>query len=177
MRRSQDQESIGDRLLRKPLDVVGEMHLQEREVCALLDRIAAAEWADEEDLARVLRFLRMDLPLHLQDEEEDLFPLLRRRCDPEEEIDKVIARLECNHQESLLAAAGAIAILEQAQAASIPLGESDREQLTAFAAHARRHLIVENAIILPIARGNLTLDDLTTLGLRMRQRRGLDRPS
>jgi hemerythrin-like domain-containing protein len=50
-----------------------------------------------------------------------------------------------------------------------------RTRLARFAGHARRHLILENAIILPFARLRLTRHDLETLRLRMMQRRGLDR--
>lgn len=48
----------------------------------------------------------------------------------------------------------------------------DEAQLIAeYANHARRHLIVENAIIVPLARARLTAGDLDTLRLRMQQRR------
>ena len=47
--------------------------------------------------------------------------------------------------------------------------------LTEFASQTRRHLIVENAIILPIARARLDTDDLDALRLGMLRRRGLDR--
>lgn len=177
MQRSQDQASIASRLLRNPLEVIAETHLREREICARIDRIAATGLVEGEDLHQVLAFLGEELPLHLQDEEEDLFPLLKRRCEPEEEIDKVIERLHANHQESLVSTARVIAILEAMETSETALVPAERDQLTSFTAHARRHLIVENAIILPIARGSLTTDDLTTLGLRMRRRRSLDTAS
>ncbi len=177
MQRAQDKEPIDSRLLRMPLDVIAETHLREREICARVDRLALADKADPEDLRHVLRFLREDLPLHMQDEEEDLFPLLRRRCDPEEEIEKVIERLLANHEQSLANTAELIATLQNAEASGRALDAAERAQLSTFAAHARRHLIVENAIILPIARGSLTPSDLTTLSLRMRKRRGLDQPA
>jgi len=54
------------------------------------------------------------------------------------------------------------------------LSGDDCALLTNYANQARRHLILENAIVLPLARVRLTDDDLDTLRLRMMQRRGLD---
>jgi hemerythrin-like domain-containing protein len=45
--------------------------------------------------------------------------------------------------------------------------------LTSFAGHVRRHLVAENAILLPIARARLTRADLARLSAHMRARRGL----
>ena len=53
------------------------------------------------------------------------------------------------------------------------LTPEDRTVLTAFAGHVRRHLVAENAILLPIARARLTRADLRTLSKHMLSRRGL----
>ena len=45
--------------------------------------------------------------------------------------------------------------------------------LIRFAGHVRRHLVAENAILLPIVRARLTRADLATLSAHMRARRGL----
>jgi hemerythrin-like domain-containing protein len=42
-----------------------------------------------------------------------------------------------------------------------------------FAHHARRHLILENAVILPIARARLTEADLNAMKRHMLERRSL----
>ena len=47
------------------------------------------------------------------------------------------------------------------------------ELLARFAANERQHLIVENAIVLPLARARLSEDDKQKLGMRMAARRGL----
>ena len=57
------------------------------------------------------------------------------------------------------------------------LSPDERERVVAYVGHTRNHLIFENAIILPFARLRLTDSDLHTLSLRMRQRRGLGRPT
>ena len=53
------------------------------------------------------------------------------------------------------------------------LSAEDRQVLTRFAGHVRRHLAAENAILLPIARARLTRRDLQKLSQQMRTRRGL----
>ncbi|WP_371054622.1 hemerythrin domain-containing protein [Rhodosalinus sp. K401] len=162
-------------LLGNPLDFIHEDHLRERTICAQMDGLAGARTPDEEAAARVLGFLKKELPLHLEDEEEDLFPLLRRRCAREDEIGKVIDRLTSDHGHAGEDAPRVIVDLEALQAGQSDLTRDMRERLARFAAHARRHLVLENAIILPFARMRLTERDLETLRLRMMQRRGLDR--
>jgi len=162
-------------LLGNPLDFFYEDHLREREICATLDKIAASESPNAEDLFRALSFLREELPLHREDEEQDLFPLLRRRCELEDEIDKAIARLSADHLHSEEDAPVVADILAGLETGQESLSDDERTTLTRYAAHVRRHLILENAIILPFAKLRLTKRDLATLTLRMMQRRGLDR--
>ena len=162
-------------LLGNPLDFFHEDHLREREICATLDRISAAGKPDAEDVIRALSFLREELPLHLDDEEQDLFPLLRRRCELEDDIDTAIARLTVDHRHADEDTPVVVGILSRLEAGQDSLSGNEREILVRYAAHARRHLILENAIILPFAKLRLTRSDLDTLTLRMMQRRGLDR--
>lgn len=162
-------------LLGNPLDFIHEDHLREREICAMIDRIVDAEDPDRDQARLILSFLREELPLHLEDEEQDLFPLLRRRCETEDEIDKAIQRLETDHRHADEDTPGVIAILAALEAGERQPSDDDQSVLVRYAGHARRHLILENAIILPFAKLRLTEGDLGTLRLRMMQRRGLDR--
>ncbi|EBA15580.1 hypothetical protein RSK20926_15221 [Roseobacter sp. SK209-2-6] len=164
-------------LLADPLGFIAEDHLREREICALLDRIAACARAegsaapDAQDLDRALAFLQKELPLHLADEEEDLFPLMRRCCEAEDEIGRVIERLLSDHHHALADTPEVIEVLNLLWDRA-PL-EAEAQLISRYASHARRHLILENAVILPIARLRLRADDLDSLRLRMMQRRGL----
>jgi hypothetical protein len=63
------------------------------------------------------------------------------------------------------------AALERAIASDTTVTPQEAAAVTAFAAQERRHLIVENAIVLPLARVRLTPQDLETLRRRMLQRR------
>jgi hemerythrin-like domain-containing protein len=156
-----------------PLDFIHDTHLQEREVCAMLDRMAVSACAPADHAMRAVEFLSDELPAHIADEEEDLFPLLRRRCDPDDEIDRVLARLQGGHRDAALNAPRIVAHLLAVSNAAMPDDEA-RAELARFAADARRHLILENAIILPFARLRLTAADLAVVRAGMLRRRGLD---
>jgi len=160
-------------LLARPLDFIQQDHYREREICGVLDRAAALLPCSKPELEDALAFVACELPLHLSDEEEDLFPLMRRRCTREDDIDRVIARLREDHGHAVTDAvriAGLLRLLLAVGRLALP-GEG--VELARFARHARRHLIVENAIILPLARARLTLSDLRSLALRMAARRDI----
>jgi len=161
------------RRIRHPIDCIADHHLVEREVCALLDRLADpnGKAVSRADLAEVIDFLTTELPLHLTDEAEDLFPRMRARCEPEDEIDRAIDRLQAEHAHAGKETEGVLAVLRVLQSGTVEIDGEMRRALSEFAAHARRHLIFENAIILPIARARLTDQDLADMRLAMTRRR------
>ena len=176
-RRSDCLRPTDPELLSDPLAFFHEDHLREREICAMLERIATADVPRSFEVTHVLGFLRDELPLHLEDEEQDLFPLLRRRCEPPDEIGKAIDRLVGDHRRSDAQTPPVEAALARLERGGEGLSPDERERVVAYVGHTRNHLIFENAIILPFARLRLTDSDLHTLSLRMRQRRGLGRPT
>jgi hemerythrin-like domain-containing protein len=159
--------------LENPLDFIAEDHMREREVCALIDKLVSAASLQDADIDQMLTFLEDHLPQHLADEEIDLFPMMLERCDPEDEIDKVIDKLHSDHGHALADAPAIIAMIQTIESAAPALSDDDCQQMAAFAHHARRHLILENAVILPIARARLTDGDLAAMKRHMLQRRGL----
>ena len=159
--------------LNAPLDYVFSEHFRQRTLCWMIDRIADVENRDEECIAAVLRFLREDFGPHVNDEEEDLFPLLRRRAEPEDRIEEVLGELSQEHAADKLDAEAIVAGLSDTTGRK-RFTKAFRGLLHRFAANERRHLIVENAIVLPLARVRLTIDDLRNLGRRMAARRGID---
>lgn len=165
-----DGSQIGD--LENPLDFIAEDHMREREVCALIDRLVSAASLKNADIHQMLAFLEDQLPQHLADEEIDLFPMMLKRCDPEDEIEKVIDKLHSDHGHALADVPAIIAIIQSVAVSSSDLSEEECQQMKAFAHHARRHLILENAVILPIARARLTKDDLKVMKTHMLERRG-----
>jgi len=163
--------------IENPLDCIADHHLAERQVCAEIDRIAHGDGqgdgnaVESQNLADVIRFLSVELPIHLQDEAEDLFPTLRARCESEDEIDRIIDRLSAEHAHSGTEREAVLSVLRGQQRPGAELSDADRAALTDFAAHARRHLIFENAIVMPIARVRLSSADLARMRHRMMHRR------
>lgn len=161
--------------IENPLDFITEDHMREREVCALIDKLVSALPLKAGEKQMILSFLTDRLPQHLADEEIDLFPLMLKRCDPEENIRSVIDKLESDHLHAIADAPAVAKLIGANGPEAAAFSDVSRAQLAGFAKHARRHLILENAIILPIARARLTREDLKTMRSHMRQRRGLDR--
>uniref|UniRef100_B0SVA6 Hemerythrin-like domain-containing protein n=1 Tax=Caulobacter sp. (strain K31) TaxID=366602 RepID=B0SVA6_CAUSK len=167
-------EAIPLHLLAEPIEWFFAEHYRHRQACKMIEEIAAAMVFDGPRVAALIEFLDHDLPLHVIDEEEDFFPLLRRRCEAGDDVERVLGMLSAEHRADVVQA-GAVrdhlqACLEHQRAPG--LDPVQRKAMIAFAAQERRHLGLENAIVLPIARLRLTPEDLTVLGRRLAARRG-----
>lgn len=175
MSRERHIEPMPHELMHEPLEWLFAEHYRHRQLCALIEQVAAATAPPRDEMAEIIDFLRYELPLHVIDEEEDLFPLLRRRALPEDELDKVLGVLSADHKADIVNAAQLRALLEKALETGVPpgLAPDGRRLMLAFASGERRHIALENAIILPIARMRLRPDDLRNLALRLAARRGV----
>jgi hemerythrin-like domain-containing protein len=169
----EDDQTTAPVTLGTPLEVIAADHSRARQIFADLEDIAASHALDRDLAQGALRFLNEDLGIHMRDASEDLFPLLRRRCPLEEQIDRAITRIRSD-QES------ALALLPQIRSVLADCLDADRvptrKEVTlvlGFTSHTRRHLVAQNAILLPLARVCLTEQDLESLCLRMQARRGL----
>lgn len=156
-----------------PLDFIATDHMRKRQICALIDRMASTAHADQDDCNEVVSFLKEQLLQHLADEEIDLFPMMLKRCEPEDEIQKAIEKLKSDHERAASDTPAVIALLEAKAVATVGFSEDACVQMKQFAAHVRRHLSLENAIILPIARVRLTKKDMEIMKHHMLERRGL----
>ena len=165
------QALAGGDVLPDPLSHFAEEHLRQREVCAMLDTLAAAARPDRDMARAALRYLSTALPRHMRDEAQILFPLLRQRSAPEDEINDTLRRLDADHAQSTRALDAVIAALGRLASSGGALTAEEATTITGFAAHERRHLIVENAIVLPLARVVLTAGDLEALRGAMVRRR------
>ncbi len=159
-------------LLSAPLDFFFAEHFRQRQLYALLDQLAAAETLDPTLVEPVLDYLRHDMPLHVCDEEEGLFPLMRRRCRPEDEIESVLTKLSTEHAAHRSLARRVIRGLERALAEGQGLDayRGLRKALRDYARGDRRHLALENAVVLPLARLRLKARDLAELSAGMTAR-------
>lgn len=162
---------IDPALLRSPIDYLHAVHLCKRDVCAVLERIAERGQTRPEEIEATRLFLAVELPVHLEDEEKDLFPLLRLRCDADDDIASLLDRLQDDHRHVHFSAPRVIEILSSAEDG---VASSGMHELRRFADHARRHVILENAVLMPFARLRLVGADLDALRLSMKRRRGLE---
>lgn len=156
-----------------PLDAISADHLRERQICTVIDGLALADTLHPPAARQVLRFLNAELNLHLRDAAEDLFPLLARRCTHEEAIEATIDRIRADQDQAMRLLPEVRATLAACLDSGAGLTAGGRALLTRFAAHLRRRLVAEHAILLPMARARLTRADLRTLTKHMRSRRGL----
>ncbi len=158
----------------EPLDALLAEHFRQRAMCDLLDRLAADPSASRAaDMARViLTYLREQLPLHILDEERDLFQMLRNRTLAFEAVEEVFAQLQREHAEDEGLVRLVVAGLERLALGSQPEDIEDFAGAAhAFAKAQRRHVAYENSSILPLARTRLTRKDLGRLSRRMSARR------
>ncbi|MDX2484892.1 MAG: hemerythrin domain-containing protein [Pseudodonghicola sp.] len=165
----------GDAVLPDPLDHIAVENRCRRMICGCLDMLVAALPHPDPTLAgEVLTHLKTALPRHIRDEEGDLFPLLRRRSQEDVDINDTLDRLIADHAQVSTMLEPIRAALERLALRGTVFTAEEATAITAFAARERRHLIVENGIVLPLARVRLTQSDLKTLRLRMLLRRQSD---
>ena len=158
-------------LLSDPLAYIAAEHGGQRALCNLMENLAGAASFDRDIAQAILRYLDGHFMRHVHDEENDLFPLLRQRCRPEDEIETALGRLNAEHKnEHRLAGDFAIRLKELLGQDDPVIDDAMRERLFQYARSLRRHLTLENSVILPLARARLTPDDLAALSAAMRKR-------
>lgn len=166
-----------DDLLSDPIAWFFAEHHRHRQFCDLMQRTSMSTTFDEEVVSWLLDFVVHELALHVLDEEEDLFPLMRARAQPEDDLDAVLGRLSAEHAKDLTRAAAVRHHLEICLRQRAPISRNNvrRRALESFAIQERGHLALENAVVLPIARLRLTERDLVELSNRLATRRGVAR--
>lgn len=160
---------------RNPLDVIASAHQLQEQLCDALERIADGlpDEADRRLCAQSAATLSDDIPLHHRDEEEGLFPLLRQRALPEDQIGETLDRLASEHAADTDFATEIAEALE-----GLARGEKHSNpdmvgyMLRGFFERYRRHVRWENALIMPVARARLGSDDLEALSQIMARNRG-----
>lgn len=150
-------------------------HLNHRRMCKALERLAATQSFEAAVVTSLLEFIRNDLTVHVLDEEEDIFPLLKQRCEADDKVEEVLSRLTIEHGVDRALSAQvqdvlrACLILRKAPSAI----EGGADALRAFAQNELRHLALENAVVVPLARRRFSEEDLAFLSKRLLTRRAL----
>lgn len=170
---------VESRQLLDPIGILDLEHYRQSVTYTILRSLAdeSSSLTARADAQAVLISLKEHLPLHIADEEEDLFPALARHCAGEEEFERMRAQLSKEHVTD-----GALAKILEADLRILAAGDS-LDNHTGFAAKARalaemqeRHLNWENNSLLPLAEKRLGAEELIEIGRNMAARRGMDYP-
>ena len=161
-------------LIDHPLAFIQAEHLRHRAYCAMLARFAQTRQASRNDADRLIAFLVADLALHHADENEDLFPVLRRRALPEDNLGAVLAQLSEDHHRQTAVVEDIVSTLSRHPASgSLRFDTAMAETIQAYVARENRHLAIENAVVLTIAAVRLSRHDLKAMSRAMKARRGV----
>ena len=156
-------------LIDSPVDFIFAEHHRQREAASILALIADGDF-DERGVSELIAFLEGDFALHIGDEELALFPVLKEHCLPEDNVHRIIDRLQEEHREDETVADEVIEILK-ARVSGNALTPDHAGKLRMFAEHIQQHLALENGVLLPIARVRLEVEQLKTLAEMLKNRR------
>lgn len=163
-------------LFDQPLEMLQACHVRIEERLESLEKLAqhvaarGADGAAQSVAKEVLGYFDTSAADHHQDEDEDLFPLLRRHAaaSGRPEVAAAIEELEREHAtmerqwQRLRRGLAAIAKGD---------GALEAQEVERFAWLYRRHMERESAAVLPFAKQTLDADQLRALGDRMAARR------
>ena len=161
-------------LIRHPLDVIAQAHAVQEQICDAMERIAGGlpNSIDRTLCLEVANCLQFDPPLHHQDEEVGLFPILKSRALPDDGLAGILDRLAAEHAFDIDFASEIAECLEML-GRNIPSANPDMlgYMLRGFFERYRRHVQWENMLVMPLARLRLTSGDLENLSARMQAHR------
>lgn len=160
-------EPLPEGVIESPLDLIFAQHLRHREAAQIMAFIAEGDELNRTDKNEIYEslsaFLVNDLVQHTLEEEQAFFPLLRENCEPQDGMDRLLARLSAEHEtDDEFRQKLAPALSRAAEGGE--LDSSTRRKLRVFSEHLRQHIALENAVVLPIARARLTGPKLDRLG-------------
>jgi len=165
-----DTAHIAAALLKDPIDFFLSEHNRQLEFCDALETLADVMEIQpvKEQAAVLLRFMTEDLPLHIEDEEQDLFPLLMSGREQQTEINQALAQLITEHEGDKELVRPIVADLQEindGRALADPARFHRNVQV--FCGLQRRHLIWENRLVLPLAKRSLSNAEKAELRRRM----------
>ena len=167
-------------LFLRPLGLIQAEHERQLIIGRELLGLAAVQNIDPviEVGGALLAFLTEDLLLHHQDEEADLFRILRLVCPPQDRIEPVLDELDRDHAvESYLMRSIVVELKRVLDGKELDSAAFFFDSLGLFARDHERHLTRENEVILPLASKRLSPDDLAKLGRNMAARRSITLPA
>lgn len=160
----------------QPFAMLEACHERVERTLTLLQRLRAyvreqaADEAARQAARDVLRYFDIAAPLHHQDEELHVFPLLLAQGAPS--VVAVVQQLQHDHvcmAADWGAARGALQALAEGAAAGF--GPEDEARLDQFAQRYQQHIQAEEGTAYPCAQALLAQGDLHAMGLEMAARR------
>ena len=91
----------GTDLLDSPLEFIADVYLRIWVVCAEIERLDPADEISPDEAGRILEVLTEQLPSLISDEDDDLFPLLSRRSQPEDNTPRLKVRLDAEQEKAM----------------------------------------------------------------------------
>lgn len=166
-------EAMPSSLLDEPLVYIFADHFRQRKICSALRRFALTGRVDHREAEAVATFLKQDVVLNHEDEQEDLFPAVQRRALREDNLAVVLARLLKDHRLTEPVIGRIVAELSCQPSKMVKVSPAARELMQSYAASESGHLALENGIVLAIARIRLTRSDLDSMSSGMKARRSM----
>lgn len=157
-----------------PLDIIEREHNNQTQLCVIVENIADSlpDMVNPALCRHAIMSLQRDIPIHRADEERGLFPLLEKRAYTEDNIQEILACLSTEHASDEAFAYELFESLETlAEGKSVANPNMVGYMLRCFFECYKRHLLWENAIVIPLARKRLEPEDLNILSCKMLQHR------
>lgn len=161
-----------------PLEFIADEHRRQKKICYLilveqiLDRLC---YKKEKPLVDFIHnYFSNDLPNHIQDEEKDLFPLMREKSTAANDANLILDQVCKEHdfdRELTDFIVRDLDRLHEGHTLSDPLRLA--LNLQTFAEGLIRHTNWENLTIIPMAQKQLSPKDMKNLGRKMSIRRGI----
>jgi hemerythrin-like domain-containing protein len=159
---------------RNPLEIIQHAHLAQSELCDALERIADGlpDDVDRRLCAWAASSLKYDVPLHHRDEDQGLFPQLRRRAWPSDSMDAILDRLTHEHDSDTDLGTELAEWLDHlAEGRRLANPDMVGYMLRGFFESYRRHLHWEDTLVMPVARRRLGDDDFIVIAEVMERNR------
>ena len=157
-----------------PIDVFREDHARQQKICDVLKDTVEQLVEGEEPalLLSAISFFRNELPRHILDEEEGLFPILERHASDDPRIANVLKQLRKEHEfdDDLVSfILSDLDVLARGHDLANPVRLTIN--IRAFAEGLKRHSSWEESVVLPLADAHLTEDEKLELHRNLAARR------
>ncbi|MBR7800981.1 hemerythrin domain-containing protein [Undibacterium fentianense] len=166
----------------QPLAVLKHCHDRIRKQLATLERLPShlekngADIEAQKAAVGILRYFQSAAPLHHDDEEIDLLPVLQKTAQAEDAqiLESVLPKIL--HQHEIMALQWQDLAQQLSAIAEGNTGSLEREKISAFNSLYQDHMQIEESQIAPMAMRILNAQQMHTLGLAMQHRRGIVAP-